>query len=64
MSVGHCLGPGDEQLLGFKSLVKEDHAAARVRRPSVGDVGLVAPVVKDGHVAVPVGPAPGQEELR
>ena len=45
-------------------LVDEDDAAARGGRARVRIVGLVAPVVKDGHVAPAVGPAAAHEEVR
>ena len=35
-----------------------------MRREPVGDVGLVAPVVKEGHVALPLRPAVRREESR
>eukprot|EP00964_Phaeocystis_antarctica_P085775 scaffold54241_cov63-Phaeocystis_antarctica.AAC.5 len=62
--VCHRLGPRDEQLLGLEGLVEEGNPAARVGRVPVGDVGLVAPVVEEGDVAVAVGPAARHEELR
>ena len=45
-------------------LVEEDDAAARGGRARGLPVALVAPVVEDGHVARPAGPAALHEELR
>ena len=62
--IGHGLGPRRQHGPGALGLVEEDDAAARGGRARVLEVGLVAPVVEDGHVAWAVGPAARHEEVR
>ena len=48
-------------LFGLNPQIAKDHATAGRRGAGMLPVGLVAPVVEDGHVALSVGPAAGHE---